>query len=272
VAEPGGPFRILFVGDVIGRPGRRALRELAPELREETQPDFVLINTENAAGGFGFNRRAVTALFDAGADVLTNGNHTWDKSEALELVEEDARILRPANYPGAAPGFGYGVFDGPRGVKVGVVNLLGRVFMSPHDCPFQRGQALLRELRAETPVLVVDFHAEATSEKGAFAWHADGLASAVLGTHTHVPTCDERILPKGTAFQTDVGMTGAYAGVIGMKADGALARFVGGVPVRLEPATGDLRLDATLVEVDPASGRALAIRRVQKRLPGGAEG
>jgi metallophosphoesterase (TIGR00282 family) len=263
-------FRILFVGDVVGRPGRRALRHLAPNLLEEESPDFVVINAENSAGGFGITWNSVHALFDAGADVLTNGNHTWDKREAIEIVEQDRRVIRPENYPPGTPGKGHGIFESRSGVKVGVVNLLGRVFMDPKDCPFRLGRRILEEMLRETPILLVDFHAEATSEKGAFAWHVDGLASAVFGTHTHVPTGDARILPGGTAFQTDVGMTGAYEGVIGMGRDGALRRFLTGLPTRFEPAESDLRLDAVAVDVDPRSGRALSIRRIQKQLFTGA--
>lgn len=266
------PFRLLFIGDVVGRPGRRVLRQLAPDLLAEETPDFVVINAENSAGGFGLTWDSVAALFEAGADVLTNGNHTWDKREAIEIVEKDARVLRPANYPPGTPGKGHGVYISRSGVKVGIVNLLGRVFMEPRDCPFRLGKSLLEELRLETPIILVDFHAEATSEKGAFAWHVDGLASCVLGTHTHVPTGDARIFPKGTAFQTDVGMTGAYEGVIGMERDGALRRFLHGMPTRFEPAEGDLRLDAVVVDVDRESGRALDVRRVQKKLPGGLTG
>lgn len=260
------PFRILFVGDVVGRPGRRALRDLLPSILEEEAPGFVVINSENSAGGFGFNRRSTNALFGAGADVLTNGNHTWDKAEALALADEDPRILRPANYPPGAPGQGWGVFETRSGVAVGVLNLLGRVFMNSWDDPFRVGRECLEEMRRETSVLLVDLHAEATSEKGAFAWHVDGLASAVLGTHTHVPTADARILPGGTAFQSDVGMTGGYGGVIGMGHEASVQRFVTGIPARFEPALEDLRLDATCVDVDPRSGRAVAIRRIQKRL------
>jgi metallophosphoesterase (TIGR00282 family) len=268
VSDRSGTVRILFVGDVVGRPGRRALRELAPQLRAEVQPDFVIVNAENSAGGFGFDRRSLTALFEAGADVLTNGNHTWDKPGSLALIAEDSRLLRPANYPADTPGAGHRVFTAACGVKIGVVNLLGRVFMTPYESPFRRGLECLESMRDETAVLVVDFHGEATSEKAAFAWHVDGLASAVLGTHTHVPTADERIFPKGTAFQSDVGMTGGYAGVIGMKVAGAVQRFVGSVPVHLEPAMGDLRLDATAVDVDTTTGRAVRIRRLQKCLEG----
>lgn len=263
-------FKILFVGDVVGRPGRRVLRQLLPDILSDESPDFVVINAENSAGGFGLTWDSVRALFDAGADVLTNGNHTWDKKEAIEIVEQDARVLRPANYPPDTPGRGHGVFTSRSGVKVGVVNLLGRVFMDARECPFRTGRAHLEEMRRETPILLVDFHAEATSEKGAFAWHVDGVASCVLGTHTHVPTGDARIFPNGTAFQTDVGMTGAYEGVIGMKREGALRRFLTGLPTRFEPAEGDLRLDSVLVTVDPSTGRALAIRRIQKSLLGGA--
>jgi metallophosphoesterase (TIGR00282 family) len=269
VTSPSDRFRILFIGDVVGRPGRRVLREVAPALLEEEQPDFVIINAENSAGGFGFNRRSVTALFDAGADVLTNGNHTWDKPEAVELAERDERILRPHNFPVGTPGRGWGVFESKRGPKVGVLNLLGRVFMSAYDDPFRVGMEALEEMREQTPLLLVDLHAEASSEKGAFAWHAAGLATAVLGTHTHVPTGDARILSRGTAFQTDVGMTGGYEGVIGMDKEASVKRFVTGLPIRFEPAIGDLRLDAVVVDADPETGRALAIRAVQKKIPEG---
>jgi metallophosphoesterase (TIGR00282 family) len=233
---------------------------------DEESPDFVIINSENSAGGFGFNRRSSNALFGCGAQALTNGNHTWDKAEAVELAEEDPRILRPENYPAGTPGRGWGIFETPSGVAVGVLNLLGRVFMNAYDDPFRVGRACLAEMKQETSVLFVDFHAEATSEKTAFAWHVDGLASAVVGTHTHVPTGDGRILPGGTAFQSDVGMTGGYEGVIGMGHEASVKRFVTGLPTRFEPATGDLRMDTTLVEVDPRNGRAVSIRPIQRLL------
>jgi 2',3'-cyclic-nucleotide 2'-phosphodiesterase len=266
---PKDPFRALFVGDIVGRPGRRALRELLPGLLEEERPDFVIMNSENSAGGFGLNRRSTAALFAAGADVLTNGNHTWDKSEAFELVEEDARILRPENLPPGTPGCGSGVFVTKGGVRVGVLNLIGRVFMAPADDPFRTGMRVLEEMRRETPLLLVDFHGEATSEKQAFAWHVDGVATAVIGTHTHVPTADARILPRGTAYQSDAGMTGGYDGVIGMEPDASLRRFLTGLPVRLEPSQGDLRLDAVAVEADAGTGRAISIRHVQRRIQEG---
>jgi len=262
-------FRILFVGDVVGRPGRRALRELLPLVLEEESPGFVVINAENSAGGFGFNRRSARALFEAGADVLTNGNHTWDKAEAFELVDEDPRILRPENLPPGTPGSGAGVFQARCGTSVGVVNLIGRVFLPPADDPFRAGKRALEDLRAETPILFVDFHGEATSEKQAFAWHVDGVATAVVGTHTHVPTADGRVLPRGTAYQSDAGMTGAYEGVIGMDREGSLRRFLTGYPIRFEPATADLRLDAVVIDANRQTGRAQSIRRVQKRLPEG---
>lgn len=260
------PFRILFVGDVVGRPGRRALRELLPSVLAAEEPDFVIVNAENSAGGFGLNRRSVEALFEAGADVLTNGNHTWDKPDAVELTEEDPRILRPENYPPGTPGRGWGIFDSKRGTSVGVLNLLGRVFLSGLDDPFRIGRERLERMREETPVLFVDLHAEATSEKAAFAWHVSGLASAVVGTHTHVPTADARILPGGTGFQTDAGMTGGYEGVIGMGHEASVQRFLTGLPVRFEPATRDLRLDTVVFDVDPQTGRAVDVRRIQKRL------
>lgn len=261
-------IRLLFVGDVVGRPGRRALRGILPDLKREERPDLVIVNAENSAGGFGFDRRSVAALFEAGADVLTAGNHTFDKAEAGELLEEDDRILRPANLPPGAPGHGSGVYATARGPKVGVLNLIGRVFLPPSDDPFRLGRRALEEMRAEASVLLVDFHAEASSEKQAFAWHVDGLASAVIGTHTHVPTADARVLPKGTAYQTDAGMTGGYEGVIGMEWEGSLQRFLSGMPTRFEPASGDLRLDGTVIDVDPATGRATSIRHIQRRLAG----
>lgn len=264
----GDSFRILFVGDVVGRPGRRALRELLPLIVDEEHPDFVIINSENSAGGFGLNRRSVAALFEAGADVLTNGNHTWDKAEAAELVEEDERILRPENLAPGTPGSGYGVFESRSGVKVGVLNLIGRVFMNPAEDPFRVGRRALEEMRHETPLLFVDLHAEATSEKQAFGWYVDGLATVVVGTHTHVPTADGRVLPKGTAYQSDAGMTGGYEGVIGMETQGSLARFLTGFPSRFEPSSSDLRLDSVLVEASPSTGRARSLKRIQKILGG----
>jgi metallophosphoesterase (TIGR00282 family) len=269
VTSSSNRFRILFIGDVVGRPGRRVLRETAPALFDEERPDFVIINAENSARGFGFNRRSIAALFAAGADVVTNGNHTWDKPEAVQLADEHDRILRPHNFPTGTPGRGWGVFESKGGQKVGVLNLLGRVFMSAYDDPFRLGREALEEMREETPLLVVDLHAEASSEKAAFAWHAAGLATAVFGTHTHVPTADGRILSRGTAFQTDVGMTGGYEGVIGMDKEASVQRFVTGLPIRFEPATGDLRLDAVVVDADPETGRALSIRAIQKTLPDG---
>lgn len=262
-------FRILFIGDIVGRPGRRALRELLPAVLDEERPDFVIMNSENSAGGFGLNRRSVEMLFEAGADALTNGNHTWDKADAFDLVEEDPRILRPDNLPPGTPGHGYGVLESRRGIRIGVLNLIGRVFMQPADDPFRAGRRALEEMRRETPLLFVDFHGEATSEKQAFAFHVDGLATAVVGTHTHVPTADARVLPRGTAFQSDAGMTGGYEGVIGMETEGSLRRFLTGMPTRLEPAAGDLRLDGVIVDASPETGRALAIRRVQEQLQEG---
>jgi metallophosphoesterase (TIGR00282 family) len=262
------PLRLLFVGDVVGRPGRRAFRELLPDLRAEERPDLVIVNAENSAGGFGLDRRSAAALFAGGADVLTTGNHVFDKSEAIDLCEEESRVLRPENLAPGTPGHGFGVFPARNGARVGVLNLIGRVFLPPSDDPFRAGRRALEEMRRETPVLFVDFHGEASSEKQAFAWHVDGLASAVVGTHTHVPTADGRVLPKGTAYQTDAGMTGGYEGVIGMEWEMSLKRFLTGMPVRFEPAGGDLRLDATVVDVDAATGRAAGIRHVQRRLEG----
>lgn len=258
-------MRILFIADIVGRPGREALAAALPDLRARHEPALVIANGENLAAGFGVTPKLVRELFDMGVGVITSGNHVWDRKEGVALLDEEPRLLRPANYPPGNPGFGSIVVSTPAG-KAAVVNLQGRVFMAPIDDPFRVGRRLIEELRAETPVVVVDFHAEATAEKQAFAHHVDGLASVVVGTHTHVPTADERILPGGTAYLTDLGMTGSHAGVIGHRADAALQRTMRQTPVRLEPATGDLRVQGALAEVDPRTGRARRIERVEVRI------
>ncbi len=261
-------MRIFFIGDVMGRPGRRLVSEFLPKFRFERQVDFVVVNAENSAGGKGLTASAAKELYKAGADVLTGGNHTWRNKEILDFIGDDPRVLRPENYPAPdkVPGSGHGIFEVP-GLdrRIGVVNLLGRVHMDPMECPFRVGRETVESLRLETPLVLVDFHAEITSEKIALGWHLDGLATAVLGTHTHVQTADETILPDGTAYQTDVGMTGPHDGVLGVRRDIILRGMTTRLPVRHALAKGDLRLCGTLVEADPETGRALSIERILLR-------
>jgi metallophosphoesterase (TIGR00282 family) len=253
---------LLFVGDVMGGPGRQAVRALLPSLQDRHRVDFTVVNVENAAGGFGITPEVLAELEDLGIDCFTTGNHVWDKKEALPLLDSHPRLLRPANYPEGNPGVGLQVGATAAGVPVAVLNLEGQVFMKNLDSPFRVADALLRGLDRGVKVIFVDFHAEATSEKQAMGFYLDGRVSAVVGTHTHVPTADERILPGGTAFQTDAGMTGPYLSIIGMRHDKVLERFLRQTPAPFEVAKGDVRLAATLVEVDEASGRAGRIERL----------
>ncbi|MBM3284774.1 MAG: TIGR00282 family metallophosphoesterase [Candidatus Aminicenantes bacterium] len=250
----------LFLGDVIGRPGRRALKKHLPFLVEKYAPAFVVANAENAAGGVGVTEEVGRELLGL-VDVLTSGNHIWDKKEGLAYLDKEQRLLRPANYPSPNPGRGSFLIESQDGWKAAVLNLQGRVFMEPLDCPFRVADGEVARLRAVTPVIVVDFHAEATSEKQAMGWHLDGRVSAVIGTHTHVPTADDRILPQGTAYISDVGMVGAARSVIGMRPDQAIARFLTARPQRFEPGKDGIFCSAVFVEVDLRTGRALSIRR-----------
>ncbi|UCG39736.1 MAG: TIGR00282 family metallophosphoesterase [bacterium] len=260
-------MRVLFIGDVVGKPGRRAVRDILDGLVDRHKVDLVVANAENAAGGFGVTSETAAELFEAGVHVLTTGNHVWDKREALELVETEPRILRPANYPPGAPGQGQITVRTPVGVSVTVVNLSGRVFMDTVDCPFRRMDAILEELGGKQRCIVVDLHAEATSEKRALALYLDGRVSGVLGTHTHIQTADERILPGGTAYITDVGMTGNEEGsVIGIDFEAARYRFLTQMPVRFDLSKGVPVLNGVLLEMDVASGKAVAIKRISQSL------
>ena len=256
-------MNVLFVGDVFGRPGRRAVRALVPRLREERRVDFCIANAENVAGGYGLTRETADQLFDAGVDALTGGNHMWDKRDIREILAEDTRVLRPANYPPDAPGLGSAVFPSAAGISVGLLHLVGRVFMKEVDCPFRLARELLGDLKRQTQVVIVDFHAEATSEKRAMGWYLDGRVSAVVGTHTHVQTADEEILPGGTAYITDVGMTGPFDSVIGVEKEPAVKRFLTQLPARLNPAKGNIRLNAALITIDDQTGTAVSIERIQ---------
>ncbi len=260
-------MNILFVGDIFGSAGRKIVREHIGHVREANAVDLLIINAENAAGGFGVTPQIAEDLFDLGADVLTTGNHVWDKRELLEYLNSapadsqarPRRVLRPVNMQPGLPG--YGVFEGTTatGVEYAVVDLMGRVFMNASNDPFHAINDLLAGIKAK--VIVVDFHAEATSEKVAMGWHLDGRVTAVLGTHTHIPTADERVLPGGTAFQTDVGMSGPYDSVIGVEKDMVLHKFLTGMPGKFEAAKGNPKMCATLVACDPLTGRASAIQR-----------
>ncbi len=257
-------MKLLFVGDVVGAPGRRVVRERLKALKREVGADLTIVNGENAAGGAGLTAPTAEELFASGADVLTTGNHVWDKRDVVPLLEKDPRVLRPANYPEGSPGKGVFVTSGS-GVPVAVVNLMGRVFMPLVDDPFRAAERLLAALPAEVRVVLVDFHAEATSEKSAFGWFLDGRVSAVVGTHTHVATADARVLPRGTAFITDVGMTGPFDSVIGVKKEQAIERFLTSRGTPYETAEGDVRLSAVVVTVDPATGRAASIETIALR-------
>lgn len=255
-------MRILFIGDVVGRPGREILKKALPDLLEAYSPDFVVANGENAAAGFGLTNKVADELFELGINVLTSGNHIFSKKDVMELFEKEERLLRPANYPEGTPGKGCGVYEKKDGKKIGILNLVGRVFMEPMDCPFRAALRELEKLKEETRVILVDFHAEATAEKQAMGWFLDGKVSAVLGTHTHVPTADERILPSGTGYITDAGMTGAYSSCIGLKTSVAIDRFLTSRHIPFEIAEGDESVSAVCVDVDDASGKSTGIQRV----------
>ena len=256
-------MRILIIGDVVGRSGRLAIRELLPEIQEKYRLDLILANGEKAAGGIGITIETAEELFDYGVDVLTMGNHVWDKKEAIQLIDEEERIFRPANYPAGAPGRGYGVYRASNGIKIGIINLSGRVFLTPLDCPFVLAEKLVGELKKETAIIIVDFHAEATSEKVAFGWFLDGKASVVFGTHTHIQTADSRILPHGTAYITDVGMTGPRDSVLGIKIKTVINKFITQMPARFEVAAGQMQLNGIVAEVNPVTGKAVMIERIQ---------
>jgi metallophosphoesterase (TIGR00282 family) len=255
-------MNILMVGDVFGESGRAALAKHLPALRQQHAIDFCVVNIENAASGFGVTPPMARQALEQGADVLTSGNHIWDRKEIVEYITKENLLLRPANFPAGTPGVGYVTIKaGPH--KVAVLNLMGRVFMLPIDCPFQKANEIVPELRKETPIILVDMHAEATSESVAMGWHLDGRVSAVVGTHRHVQTADERVLPGGTAYITDLGMTGPTDGVIGVDRELILQRFLNQMPVRFEPAKGPAALHGVIIAVDPDNGRATDIRRLR---------
>jgi hypothetical protein len=260
--------KILVIGDVCGKAGRRALRELLPSMKEEL--DFIVANGENAAGGMGLTPDVAEELLGLGVNVITSGNHIWKKREIIGFLEGERRVLRPANYPAGAPGRGSGIYETGSGVRVGVLNLEGRVFMRPLESPFTVAEQHLAYLRNDTSIIIVDFHAEATSEKMALGWFLDGAVTAVCGTHTHVQTADERVLPGGTAYITDVGMTGPTDSVIGVKKEIAIERFLTMLPNRFEQGKGGLELQAVIVDVNEETGLSFGIDRVKISLNKGA--
>jgi len=257
-------MRVLFLGDVVGKPGRRAVCAAVPRIVDRERVDLVIANCENVSGGAGVDTQSVSALLGAGVHVLTSGNHVWRNRETADLIVGESRLLRPANFPPAAPGRGWIAVETAAGTPVAVINLIGRVFMDSVDCPFRTAEALVAELTARTRSIIVDMHAEATSEKAAMGWFLAGKVSAVLGSHTHVQTADERLLPGGTAYITDVGMCGPIESVIGVKREQVIQRFVTRMPVKFDVASGPVLVQGALVDVDAESGRARRIQRVRE--------
>ncbi len=261
-------MKILFIGDIVGSPGREAIKKLLPELQEEHKLDFVVANAENAAGGSGITPGVARELFESGVNVLTSGDHIWKKREIFEIIDKDERILRPLNFPAGAPGRGACLFKAKSGLNVGVVNVNGRVFMEALECPFKTTRQAVEELSKGTKIIIVDIHAEATSEKVALGWYLDGKVSGVLGTHTHIQTADERILPGGSAYITDVGMTGPLDSVIGRRIEDVLQRFLTCVPIRFEVAQENIQLQGAVLDIDDNTGKAKSIVRIQRKLNG----
>jgi len=253
-------MRILFVGDIVARAGRQLL-SLVPVLINKEKIDLVIANGENAAGGFGLTRQVRDEIFEQNIDVLTMGNHVWDRKEIYQIID-DPRIVRPANYPPGVPGHGWTIVQDRKGTPAAIVNLSGRVFMPDIDCPFRKAISVLDEIAAQAKVIIVDFHGEATSEKVAMGWYLDGRVTAVIGTHTHIPTSDDRVLPEGTAYITDVGMTGGIDSVIGIKKEAILKKFLTQMPVKMEPSSDNPVLQGVIIDADEQTGRAISIKRI----------
>ncbi len=259
-------MKILFIGDIVGEPGRRAVEELLPGIKKAETIEFAIGNAENVAGGSGITPTLADELFDHGLDVITSGDHIWKRKEIIDRIESDRRILRPANYPAGVPGFGSTIIRSESGIDVGVINLIGRVFMQALECPFRAAQCEVDKIKNKARIIIVDMHAEATSEKIAMGWYLDGQVSAIVGTHTHVQTADDKVLPNGTAFLCDAGMTGPLDGVIGRKKEQILTRFLTQMPTKFEMAEGDIQLQGAIIDVDEKTGKADSIKRIQKKL------
>jgi metallophosphoesterase (TIGR00282 family) len=260
-------LNILFIADIVARPGRWAVSQVLPDLKKSHQIDFTIANVENAAGGFGLTKEIAKKIHSYGVDCLTSGNHIWDRKDIFPYLEEDLRILRPANYPQEAPGKGAAVFEMISGEKIGILNIQGRVYIKEINCPFRVAKEEIKKLKEKTNIIIVDMHAEATSEKIALGWYLDGEVSAIIGTHTHVATADETILPRGTAYITDAGMTGAHDSVIGINKEDALTRFLLQIPRRFTPAKEDVRFSGVLVDIDDEKGKARGIQRISIDVP-----
>ena len=254
-------MRIMLVGDVVGRAGRRAFRTITPQLRSEKSIDVVIVNGENSAGGKGFTRKALDELYAGGADVVTAGNHVWDKKDVFAFVDDEPFLVRPANYPDGTPGKGYCIFPF-KAANIAVMNLSGRSFMPALDCPFQKADEILAEIGGQADVVVLDFHAETTSEKLAMGHYLDGRADIVVGTHTHVQTADEQILPGGTAYITDLGMVGAHDSILGVRKESVIQKFRTGMPVRFEMAEGPAEYAALIVDIDPTGRKKTTAERI----------
>lgn len=256
-------MNILFIGDIFGNPGRKAVKEYLSTLKRERQIDFCIANGENSAAGSGITYVIAQELYKSGIDFITLGNHTWSKKEIYTFIDSEKKMIRPSNFAPQTPGKGYAVVETPKG-KIGILNLAGRVYMDSVDCPFRKADEDLLKIKEETSTIIVDFHAEATSEKSAIGWYLDGRVSAVLGTHTHVQTADEKILPCGTGFITDVGMTGPYESIIGVEPEIVLEKFIKGLPVKFEVASGKVQFNAVYLEIEEKKGRTTHIERIAK--------
>ncbi|OWZ83113.1 TIGR00282 family metallophosphoesterase [Natranaerobius trueperi] len=255
-------MRILMIGDIVGNPGRKCIRDLLPKIKENYNIDFTIANCENLAGGKGINKKVINNIFTYGVDVATSGNHIWDKKEIFDFIDSETRILRPANYPVKTPGRGYHIFE-LNGNNIGIINLSGRVFMSDLDCPFQKASTIIEELRSQCKIILLDFHAEATSEKMALGRYLDGKASAIVGTHTHVQTSDERIFENGTGYITDIGMTGPYESILGVESEPVINNFLTQLPERFEVASGKVQFNGVVIEIEEADGKCKDIERIQ---------
>jgi metallophosphoesterase (TIGR00282 family) len=260
-------MKVLFIGDIVGKVGRQATKALVPAVVNRYKIDLVIANGENAAAGFGITDKMVAEIFSYGVHVITTGNHVWDKKEFVTQISKENRVLRPLNYPPGVPGYGSLIYTLQDGTKAAVINLSGRVFMANIDCPFRQGWEEIERITADTRIIIIDFHAEATSEKIAFGYYVDGKVSAVIGTHTHVQTADEKILPGGTAYITDIGMTGPSDSVIGIKKEQIIDRFLTGMPMRFETAVGEGIFSAVIVEIDEKTGSSTAVQRLQLKYP-----
>ncbi|NLU09572.1 MAG: TIGR00282 family metallophosphoesterase [Tepidanaerobacter acetatoxydans] len=256
-------LRILMIGDIVGRPGRTIIREKLLFLRKKYEVNFIIANGENAAGGNGITEKIAQELFISGVDFITTGNHVWDNKDIFNFIDTENRIIRPANYPNS-PGKGYQIVQIGAGTKIGILNISGRTFMSPLDCPFKAADLIIQEMKNVTKIIVVDFHAEATSEKIAMGWYLDGRVSLVAGTHTHVQTADEKILTNGTAYITDIGMTGPCNSVLGIEKERVINKFISQMPVRFEVAKGSAEINGIIVDIDESTGRALKIQRIRE--------